>query len=93
MVKMDCNDLEKVSGGAIWQAKCEKCGKDLTCNKGDILAITKDMGSWTRYVYSCPQCAELDENKNKGFKHLFEKVESKDPVSGETVFNWKKLDI
>ena len=51
------------------------------------------MGSWTRYVYSCPQCAELDENKDKGFKHLFEKVESKDPVSGETVFNWKKLDI
>lgn len=87
--KLDSKILNEVSGGAIWTAKCYKCGKDMTCDKGNLMAKIKNEGTWTSYVYSCPNCTEGDSE----FKHLFEKDTVTNPDTGETEYKWHKVKI
>ena len=84
--KLSDQNLDKVAGGAVFKIECQRCGKDLTQDKGNVLAKLEDKGSWTAFYWCCPDCVK-DE---KGFKHLYTQKQEIDPSTGKETSEWVK---
>ncbi len=87
------NEIEKVSGGAIWKPSCPNCKKEMPGGVGVIRISTEG----AEHPYFCTECAEelLNSGKatiDKGFENLYEKYEkSTDLDTGEIEYGWKKV--
>lgn len=88
-------NLEKVSGGAIWKPRCANCGKMVLGGVG-IIRLRKK-GSETP-SFCCTECGERFLNNGEaiidpGYEKLYQKYEkSKNEKTGKIIYGWRDIE-
>ena len=88
-------NLEKVSGGAIWKPHCANCGKMVLGGVG-IIRLRKQ-GSETP-SFCCTECGEKFLNNGEaiidpGYEKLYQKYEkSKNEKTGEIFYGYRNIE-
>ncbi len=86
-------NLEKVSGGAIWKPHCANCGKMVLGGIG-IIRLSK---KGSKSPYFCTECAERFLNNGEavidpGYEKLYQKYEkSINEKTGKIIYGWRKI--
>ena len=87
-------NLEKVSGGAIWKPHCANCGKMVLGGIG-IIRLSK---KGSKSPYFCTECAERFLNSGEaviepGYEKLYQKYEkSKNEKTGEIFYGYRNIE-